>query len=104
MKKTKNSVFEAVTETASEFERLGFIDKHRLKQIQALCIEEVPHYTADYIRALRAKLQLSQAVLANLLNISPSTVRKWEQGEKNPSGASLKLLWLLDRRGLQAVL
>jgi len=42
--------------------------------------------------------------LAAVLNTSLSTVRKWEIGEKHPSGPSLKLLSLLDRKGLEAVL
>ena len=48
--------------------------------------------------------QVSQTVLASLLNTSASTVRKWEIGDKSPSGPSCKLLNLLDRKGLQAVL
>lgn len=44
------------------------------------------------------------AVLAAVLNTSASTVRKWEIGEKQPSGPSLKLLNLIDRKGLEAVL
>jgi putative transcriptional regulator len=35
------------------------------------------------------------------LNTSPSTVQKWEQGQKHPNGASLKLLNLIDRKGLE---
>ena len=35
---------------------------------------------------------------------SLSTVRKWEVGDKHPSGPSLKLLNLLDRKGLEAVI
>ena len=35
---------------------------------------------------------------------SPSTLRKWEIGEKRPSGPSLKLLNLLERKGLAAIL
>jgi putative transcriptional regulator len=31
-------------------------------------------------------------------------VRQWEIGEKRPSGPSVKLLNLLDRKGLQALL
>ncbi len=42
--------------------------------------------------------------MASVLNTSVSTVRKWEQGDKQPSGPSLKLLDLLDRKGLEAVL
>ena len=56
------------------------------------------------IRDLRRGLQLSQAVLAAVLNTSISTVRKWELGDKHPSGPSLKLLSLLERKGLEAVL
>jgi putative transcriptional regulator len=43
-------------------------------------------------------------VLTAVLNTSLSTVRKWEIGEKHPSGPSLKLLNLLDSKGLVAVL
>jgi putative transcriptional regulator len=37
------------------------------------------------------------------LNTSPSTIRKWEAGEKRPSGPSLKLLNLLARKGIEGV-
>jgi hypothetical protein len=43
-------------------------------------------------------------ILASILNTSLSTVRQREIGEKHPSGASLKLLNLLDRKGLEAVI
>ncbi|MBK9442949.1 MAG: helix-turn-helix domain-containing protein [Comamonadaceae bacterium] len=51
---------------------------------------------------LRQRLQLSQSVLAAVLNTSLSTVRKWEATEKHPGGPSLTLLSLLDRKGLEA--
>ena len=41
---------------------------------------------------LRKKLQVSQSAFAVLLNISTKTVQKWEQGENQPNGSSLKLL------------
>jgi putative transcriptional regulator len=33
-----------------------------------------------------------------------STVQKWEIGEKAPSGPSLKLLHVIERKGLEAIL
>jgi putative transcriptional regulator len=33
-----------------------------------------------------------------------STVQKWEIGEKRPGGTALKLLDLIERKGLDAVL
>lgn len=102
--KAKSRIFEAVHETAGDLHRLGFIDKRKMNKFDALCLEPVPDYDSNRIRALRDHLQLSQAVLAAVLNTSLSTVRKWEVGDKQPSGPSLKLLNLLERKGLEAVL
>ena len=94
----------AVHESASDLQRLGFIDKRRMQKYDALCLEPVQDYDATKVKALRERLHLSQAVLASLLNISTSTVRKWEVGDKRPSGPSQKLLDILERKGLEAVL
>jgi putative transcriptional regulator len=102
--KAKSRIFEAVHETASDLHRLGFIDKRKMNKYDVLCLDPIPAYDSKKIRALRDHLQLSQAVLAAVLNTSLSTVRKWEVGDKHPSGPSLKLLSLLDRKGLEAVL
>lgn len=102
--KAKSRIFEAVHETASDLHRLGFIDKRKMSKLDVLCLEPMPEYDSERIRALRDHLKLSQAVLAAVLNTSLSTVRKWEIGEKHPSGPSQKLLNLLERKGLEAVL
>ena len=102
--KGKSRILEAVHETAGDLRRLGFIDMRKMRKFDALCLDQVPGYDSKKIRALRDHFQLSQAVLAAVLNTSLSTVRKWEIGEKHPSGPSLKLLYLLDRKGLEAIL
>ena len=102
--KAKSPIFEAVHETASDLHRLGFIDKRKMRKFDVLCLDPIPTYDSEKIRTLRDQLQLSQAVLASVLNISLSTVRKWEVGDKHPSGPSLKLLNLLDRKGLEALI
>jgi putative transcriptional regulator len=102
--KAKSRIFEAVHETADDLHRLGFIDKRKMRKFDVLCLDPIPEYSSEKIRALRDHLQLSQSVLAAVLNTSLSTVRKWEIGDKHPSGPSLKLLNLLDRKGLEAVL
>jgi putative transcriptional regulator len=38
-----------------------------------------------------------------MLNTSISTIQKWEIGEKRPSGPSLKLLDVVQRRGIGAL-
>jgi len=102
--KAKSRLMEAVHETATDLHRLGFIDKRKQQKLAALCLEPIPPYDSTRIKALREDLKLSQAVLASVLNTSTSTVRKWEIGDKQPSGPSLKLLNLLERKGLEAVL
>ncbi|MCF7520452.1 helix-turn-helix domain-containing protein [Neisseria sp. ZJ106] len=46
----------------------------------------------------RNKTGLSQAKFAAALNISPATLRAWEQGRRMPSGAAATLLKLIDKR------
>ena len=102
--KPKSRLRQAVHETARDLHRLGFIDKRKMRKYDALCLAPASEYDAEKVRALRARLHLSQAVLAAILNTSVSTVRKWELGDKKPSGPSQKLLDLLERKGLEAVL
>jgi putative transcriptional regulator len=46
-------------------------------------------------------LSVSQPVLARYLNTSASTVKKWETGDKHPSGMALKLLSIVQKHGLE---
>lgn len=75
-----------------------------MEEYDAMCLEPVHDFSAEMVKALREKLQVSQTVLASVLNTSPSAVRQWESGAKRPGGPSLKLLNLLERKGLAAVL
>lgn len=99
-----NRLLDAVHETAADLHAAGFIDKRRMQQYDALCLRPITNYSKETIRALREHNQISQAVLASVMNVSLSTVRQWEGGSKHPSGPSVKLLYLLDRKGLEALL
>ena len=55
-----------------------------------------PKWTAAQIRNLRKEqFGMSQPIFAALLNVTTSTVRAWEQGQKTPSGAAARLLQLM---------
>ncbi len=103
-RRAKTRILETVHETARDLHAAGFIDKRKMRLYDALCLAPVPGYSSRRIRALRKRHKLSQAVLATVLNTSLSTVRQWEIGDKRPSGPSLKLLDLLDRKGLEALI
>lgn len=55
-----------------------------------------PMSAREVIR-LRKQLAMSQAVFARYLNVTPATVRGWEQGLRRPSKAALKLLNIVKR-------
>lgn len=80
------------------------ISKRRMCEFDALCHLDVEEMPPQKIKALREKAHVSQAVFAAVLNTSLSTVQEWEIGDKKPSGPSLKLLNLIERKGLEAAL
>lgn len=57
-----------------------------------------PAYKARKIWEVRKTLGVSQPVFACMLNVSPKTVRSWEQGERKPEGATLRLLELAEKQ------
>ncbi len=49
------------------------------------------------IQKARKKLGLSQDQFADAFGVSASTLRKWEQGQRSPTGAAETLLKIIDR-------
>lgn len=102
--KRKSRIIEEMHETARGLHKVGLISKRRMREFDALCHLDVKEMPPQKIKFLRKKAHVSQAVFAAVLNASLSTVQKWEIGDKKPSGPSLKLLNLIERKGLDAVL
>jgi len=100
----RDSIAQSITSTVKDLNKSGLIDEITMKNIQSLCLSEVKEYNSKNIVSLRKKLKLSQAALASVFNISPSTVQKWESGQKKPTGASRKLLDILERKGIEALI
>lgn len=66
---------------------------------QRLTVSVPPAYRPERITAIRKdKLRVSQSVFARMLNVSPAAVRSWEQGQRPPAGAALRLLELAEQR------
>lgn len=103
-KEKTSRIASEMKDTALGLHRIGLIDKRRMNELEALTTLRIEKMTPEKIKSLREKEHVSQAVFASVLNMSLSTVQKWEIGEKRPSGPSLKLLSLVERKGLSAVL
>ena len=102
--KSSNRILKEIHETARGLHDAGLISKRRMAEFGALCHLEVHEMPPQKIKTLREQANVSQAVFAAVLNTSLSTVQKWEVGDKKPSGPSLKLLNLVERNGLEALL
>lgn len=100
----RSSIVESITNTVQDLNKSGLVDDDTLKNIETLCLPEIHEYSPEKIISIRKKFKLSQAALASIFNISPSTVQKWEQGRKKPTGASKKLLDVIERKGLNALI
>lgn len=97
------SILDTIHDSARELHDAGVMKDVTLREFDALCLPPVKVYTAAQIKRIRQKTRASQAVFAAYLNTSPSTVQKWEIGGKKPNGPSLKLLNLVDKKGLEAL-
>ena len=51
-----------------------------------------PEVRADELTEIRLGSGMSQAVFAQVLNVSTKTVQSWEQGTRKPSQAALRLI------------
>lgn len=100
----RKSIAESIMNTVSDLNRSGLVDDITMRNIRQLCLPDVQEYSPEQIVSIRRKFKLSQAALASIFNISPSTVRKWEQGQKKPAGASRKLLDLMERKGIEVLI
>ena len=94
----RDSMKEAIGETLQGLVDNGIKTSFTKKDFDyfGVVVPEV-QLTPAQIKAIREKLHLSQVVFAKMLNISPSSVRQWEQGKRQPTGATKVLLELLNK-------
>lgn len=103
MRKTQSPILGAVHDTAMGLHKAGVLDQVTLREFDQLCLPPIEPLQPEQIKQIREATRVSQAVFARLLNTSVSTVQKWEIGQKKPTGTALKLLHLVQKRGLEIV-
>jgi putative transcriptional regulator len=100
-KKEKHSdILATVHETAKSLYDSGLMNIETMHTFDVMCLPSVRDLTPREIKQIRLKEKLSQPVFAEYLNASASTIKKWETGEKHPTGPALKLLNLVADKGL----
>jgi putative transcriptional regulator len=99
-------MLQELLDTAADMSTYGVMSKTDMARIRALC-EVPPTYSPERIVAIRTTIvKASQAVFATMLNVSVSTVQKWESpsANKRPSGACAKLLQMVEAKGVEVLL
>ena len=98
------SIEKLVQDSAKSLYDAGLIDTTTMREFELLKMKPIKLFTAAQIKKLRLRCRVSQQVLAHLLNVSQSSVKQWEMGDRKPSGPALKLLNIIDAHGIEAVL
>lgn len=99
----RSDAFAAIHESAETLHRVGAINKVTMREFDKACLEEVEDIKPSEIRALREREHVSQPVFACYLNVSRNLVSDWERGKRTPSGPALRLLSVVQKYGIEAI-
>jgi putative transcriptional regulator len=97
-------ILKNVHASAKRLHNAGLLDTTTMREFDVLCLPPLHEYGPRDVQRIRAKAKASQAVFASMLNVGATTVAAWEQGTKKPSGPAVKLLDLVDRKGVEILL
>lgn len=94
----RNTIKNAIAESVKDLLMGGFQTSFTNKELKDLGIK-IPdvQISSEKVHKIRMKTRFSQTVFARLLNVSPSSVRQWEQGKRKPTGSTKVLLEILDK-------
>ena len=103
LKTYESEIAAAVHETVEGFHDIGIVDKQTMRKFDELCLTPTAPLDPEQIRALRDREHVSQPVFARHLNVSKNLVSDWERGVKRPGGPALRLLTIVQKKGLSAI-
>jgi putative transcriptional regulator len=81
-------LFTALTESVKQ---AGLIKRNQAKPSRAF------HFAPVDIKAIRARLDVSQREFASMIGVSVDTLQNWEQGRRQPEGPAKALLRVAER-------
>jgi putative transcriptional regulator len=92
---SKRDLFE---ELKSGLEDVTLYEQEKLTlKTMTITAKERITLSAEEIRAIREKYNMSRALFANFMHISPRTLEKWELGTSKPNEQASTLLALTDK-------
>ena len=108
-KKKLSNLSSAILEMAADQHSIGLMDDATYRKITVRHLGEKASHLAqpispEEIRALRERANMSQAALAQTLNLTVGYLSQLERGVKQPKGPSLALLNIVRNKGIEAIL
>ena len=102
-KKYRSDALASIHETMEALNDIGAISKQTMREFDEACLTPAEELTPDEIKEIRAREHISQPVFARYLNVSKNLVSDWERGIKKPGGPALRLLTVIQKKGLSAI-
>jgi putative transcriptional regulator len=102
-RKYRSEAFAAIHETMEALRDVGAIDKQTMREFDDACLTTVQVLSPEEIKSIRLREHISQPVFARYLNVSKNLVSDWERGVKKPGGPALRLLTVIQKKGLTAI-
>jgi putative transcriptional regulator len=101
--KYRSDAFAAIHETMEALHEVGAIDKQTMREFDVACLTPVRMLSPEEIKTIRLRERISQPVFARYLNVSKNLVSDWERGVKKPGGPALRLLTVIEEKGLKTI-
>lgn len=102
-KRYRSDALASVHETMEALHEIGVVDKLTMREFDEACLTSIQTIAPEDIRALRQREHISQPVFARYLNVSKNLISDWERGVKKPGGPALRLLAVIQKKGLTAI-
>ena len=102
-KKYRSDALAAIHETMEALHEVGAVDRQTMREFDETCLTPIEVMPPEQIKALRMREHISQPVFARYLNVSKNLVSDWERGIKKPGGPALRLLTVIQHKGLMSI-
>jgi len=102
-KKYRSDAFAAIHETMEALHAIDAVNKQTMREFDEACLTPVYVLAPEEIKEIRLREHISQPVFARYLNVSKNLISDWERGVKKPGGPALRLLTIIQKKGLMAV-
>ena len=99
----RSEALAAVHETMEALHGISAVNKQTMREFDDACLTPVHVLAPEEIKALREREHISQPVFARYLNVSKNLVSDWERGVKKPGGPALRLMTVIQKKGLEAI-